>query len=215
MKKERKAWTRVETYKPILIAENTGHVIVKIANTEYLISQNAYFKIKDMTFCLDKRRKQTYPLLYAPARTSLKSLIFGGRCYTISADRQNLLESNLTDTSHVQYIGDDIIKVHIGNGKSFLANVDQLAYVQSHKLTILHLKNGYPYVCRMTKVNGKRKLELFHRIVAGATETSQHCDHINFNTLDNRKHNIQIVSLYENISRHNPAKAGKRKGKWI
>jgi len=99
----------------------------------------------------------------------------------------------------------------IGNGKSFLADADQIDFVKSHKWSLLQLKKGYFYVCYMSKVNGKRKLNLFHRHVAGATEKSEHVDHQNWNTQDNRRENLKIVGLIENWHRVNPAKKGKRR----
>jgi hypothetical protein len=49
-------------------------------------------------------------------------------------------------------------------------------------------------------IDGKAKYKtvLFHRIIMNVTETKQVVDHLNHNTLDNRKNNLRIVTIDEN-----------------
>lgn len=198
-----------DTFLPILIAQNESQVIANVGGRCYTMTPEAFFQVKDTKFFWDPRRTKTYPLRAKRDKRSLKSIVFGGRCFTISNDMTNLMPSNLMSTCHVEDISADTIRVHIGNGKSFLADADQRDYVKCHKWSILELKPTYFYVCRVSKDN--KKLALFHRHVAGATATCEHVDHLNWDTFDNRKANLKIVSLVENIRRVNPLKKGKKR----
>lgn len=207
-----------DTFLPIIVAKNDSQVITNVGGRCYTMTPEAFFQVKDEKFFWDKRRKKTYPLRAKRDQRSLKSLVYGGRCYTISNDMTNLMPSNLMSTCHVEDISADTIRVHIGNGLSFLTDANQRDYVLSHKWSILELKKGYFYVCYQTKdkETGKSKLNLFHRHVVGATETAENTDHISFDTLDNRRSNLQILTLSENIHRINPLKKGlprKRRSK--
>lgn len=201
-----------DTFLPIIVAKNESTIITNVGGRCYSITPEAWFHIKEEKFFWDKRRTQTYPLRAKRDQRSLKSLVYGGRCYTISNDKTNLLPSNLMSTCHVEDISADIIRVHIGNGMSFVTDANQRDYVLSHKWSLLELKKGYFYVCYMTKEKGKKKLNLFHRHVAGATATDEHVDHWDFDTKNNTRANLKIVSLVENLHRRNPLKKGKKRG---
>lgn len=207
-----------ETFTPILVAKADHQVVASVGGINYTMTPEAFFAIKDTKFYWDKRRSKTYPTEAKPAQRSLKNLIFGGRCYTISTDTTNLMPNNLTSTCRIEHISDDSIIVLIGNGKSFITDADQIDFVKSHKWSLLELKPNYFYVCYQSVINGKRKLNLFHRHVTGATLTSEHVDHQNWDTCDNRRANLKIVTLLENLRRVNPAKilskrCGKKGGK--
>lgn len=55
-------------------------------------------------------------------------------------------------------------------------------------------KNKKPY---LNTGNQKSKIEYFHRIIMG--NPKEQVDHINGNTLDNRKSNLRIVSIQQNM----------------
>jgi hypothetical protein len=200
-----------KSVKPILVTMDMDHLIVDVCGKQFKVSYEAWERIKDVKFHWSSNIKNaTYPLSTSNGYKgiNLPNIIFGTRCYTMSTDLYNLLDSNLMSTSNVEDLGKDVIKVHVGNGKSFITDSKHKEYVMSHKWSILELKPGYHYACIMLK---NKKLSLLHRYVANATETAQHVDHQNWNTLDNREANLKIVSLSENIHRINPLKKGKKR----
>jgi len=57
------------------------------------------------------------------------------------------------------------------------------------------MRSGKPRV--KSRIN--QKLVRLHRLIAGAVEKDQKVDHINGNTLDNRRSNLRICSNSENL----------------
>lgn len=80
------------------------------------------------------------------------------------------------------------------------------------------------YAARTTTINGKRKNILMHREILGVTNPNILVDHIDHNTLDNRKQNIRLAtnSLIQGNSRKQSNNTSglkgisflKRTGKW-
>lgn len=54
------------------------------------------------------------------------------------------------------------------------------------------------YVMRTSRLNGKRATALMHREIIGQIPNGMCVDHINGNTLDNRRCNLRLVTLAQN-----------------
>jgi hypothetical protein len=59
------------------------------------------------------------------------------------------------------------------------------------------MQKGYQYVYTFQKVNGKRKMIYLHRMIADCG-LSPFIDHINGNTLDNRRSNLRASTNRQN-----------------
>ena len=204
-------YTKINKYKAIIIEEHRDYIVADVGGREYLMSHNGWDRIKDKLWYWYTSRTRVYPIWCDPSTRTLKSIIHGGRCYTISNDMNDLRDVNLMRYCRIDDIDDKTIRVHVGNGKSFIADSIHREYISKYKWSLLELKPGYPYVCRFEKLDGgKRRLVLLHRYVAGVTQTSDHVDHLNWDTCDNRLANLNICTLYENVSRHNPNRPNRR-----
>jgi len=51
---------------------------------------------------------------------------------------------------------------------------------------------------------GDNRLKLMHRMIIGATDPKQHGDHINHDTLDNRRTNLRVCSNAEGVRNRRP-----------
>lgn len=111
-------------------------------------------------------------------------------------------------TNYIMDCG-DYIKVFFNNRKGLFFIVDKefLHLINDGKgcWTALEPKKGYIYAGRMeVGVDGKRRIQFIHRLVSGAEQTSDHVDHWNWFTLDNRTENLRITDLVTNNQRHAP-----------
>ncbi len=201
-----------QTFKPWLVVLHKNYLVVKIIDREYTIDPQAWEQIEGLKFYYDpSNQKKTHPIAFVNSRKTqicLPSIIFGSRCYNISSDPTDLRLSNLTTTCKIENLKPGLIKVWIGNGNYFLTDEEYSKYVSGFKWSQIELKQGYPYICRRIPKGG---LELFHRVVAGATEPDQHVDHMDWNTIHNTKSNLQILTMAENIHRCNPSKKGVKR----
>lgn len=57
------------------------------------------------------------------------------------------------------------------------------------------------YACRTTRKNGRKVFFRMHRIIA-ETPADQVCHHVNGNTFDNRRLNLQNMSWFEHTKKH-------------
>lgn len=190
--------------KPVLIRSTKCHV-VKVCGQRYKMTIEQYNMIKDEYFKWNSQAKNNiYPISIHKDRRGhkLPSVLFGGVCYTKSADRFDLRPENLMAKTEITYIDDNTLKVWIGNGIFFLADVKHRNYIESRKWSWLRLGKKYWYACAMDP--DTKKLILFHRYVMGATRKSQVCNHLNWQTNDNRDSNLEITTLRKNFLWRNP-----------
>lgn len=202
---------KIEKSKPTIISTHKTYLHVNVCGKDFKINKESYDKIKDMSFYWSKRVSNVYPVTqYQKSPRSLKYII-NGKCHIINTDKYDLRSRNLMETCKIVDIDEKTIKVHIGNGKTFLADKEQTDYLKGYKWSLLELKPTYWYVARMQD----KKLYLLHRHVmqVSSNDTSRHVDHINWVTTDNRKANLQLLTMSENIHRRNPAKPTTRRRK--
>jgi len=57
----------------------------------------------------------------------------------------------------------------------------------------------YIYAASTTKIDGKRKNVRMHRVIMGVTDRKIYVDHINHDTLDNRKCNLRPCTPQQNV----------------
>lgn len=97
----------------------------------------------------------------------------------------------------------------LANGASFLVDDEDVRFV----LSVGWAASGGEarYVGRCVKRNGKWTTEYLHRVIARAPEGTE-VDHINGDTLDNRRSNLRIVSRGENERAKTQAKGDSRTG---
>lgn len=105
-------------------------------------------------------------------------------------------------------------------GEKFLFDLDDYEYIKDFNWKID--KQGYAY-CQIKK-KGKLHLIRLHRIIADAPD-GKLVDHINGDTLDNRRNNLRLVTIAQNG--HNRSLSSKNKsgvtgvfwfekrGKWL
>jgi hypothetical protein len=100
----------------------------------------------------------------------------------------------------------DLVKIDIGRGLFALvdpafAHLASLAW--SRKIVGRKGRTQHTYAARNETVNGKRTTVYMHRLIAGAT-SGQEVDHVNRNTLDNRRSNLRVGTHNDNMQNRNP-----------
>lgn len=101
-------------------------------------------------------------------------------------------------------------EIELTKGMVALVDDEDYAMLMSHKWRSMKSKNGTLYAVRNVQVNGKWGSILMHRLVMDAPPGTE-VDHINMNTLDNRKENLRVCSRSEN-SCNRPANANNTSG---
>jgi len=91
----------------------------------------------------------------------------------------------------------DIAKIPLGlNAKDGYAVVDkEFSYLDKYNWSVIKVRDDNRYYYAQAKVDGK--MQLLHRVVAG-TPDGLVTDHINHDTLDNRKSNLRVCTASEN-----------------
>lgn len=91
-------------------------------------------------------------------------------------------------------------KIQLSKGRHAIVDDDDYQELSKHKWYF----DGRRYAKRDTWVNGKKGKSLFmHRVVA-ETPPNLFTDHINMNTLDNRKNNLRICTKSQNMHNRGP-----------
>lgn len=105
-----------------------------------------------------------------------------------------------------------VLRLKLTRGYSCVFDEADLDFILS--LSPWHTSKGiraHPYAARSTKIDGKQKILFMHRMLIGAEE-GQYVDHVNGDTLDNRRCNLRFCSLSENQG--NSKKRSHNKGKY-
>ena len=103
-----------------------------------------------------------------------------------------------------EYLGEAIMKeIEMTQGKVAIVDDDDFEYLSQWKWYVNYNQRGLPYAMR----GAKPKVRM-HRIVS-KTPLGLFTDHINGDTLDNRKSNLRIVTSAENSMNRKPYKSNK------
>jgi hypothetical protein len=92
--------------------------------------------------------------------------------------------------------------VFLNNGKSFIFDFEDLELIKNYTW---HLNKGYPQTC--IKINDKTTTKRLHQFLIN-TKSGEVVDHINGDTLDNRRSNLRIANYQQNAA--NSRKQNKR-----
>lgn len=113
-------------------------------------------------------------------------------------------------------------KIMLTQGQYTLVDDEDYEWLNQWKWYAAYFKevDGF-YARRKTTVNGKERTLRMHRVIMDAPKGKQ-VDHINHNTLDNRKCNLRVVSTRQNnqnrlgtfTSKYPGVYWNKNAGKW-
>lgn len=84
--------------------------------------------------------------------------------------------------------------IPLTQGKQAIVDAEDYKEISRHKWA--YHCNGYAF--RSKWVNGKNHCILMHRVIAG-TPSKKVTDHINGNKLDNRRSNLRVCTIAENL----------------
>lgn len=87
-------------------------------------------------------------------------------------------------------------KISVGKGLFALVDDEDFSLLMGHKWRAFKDKNNYR-AARTDRSNGKKTVYM-HRQIMGVTNRLIFVDHINHNTLDNRRKNLRLCSNAEN-----------------
>lgn len=96
----------------------------------------------------------------------------------------------------------DALKIQLGNGFVSLIDGDDAPFVLKHKWyvqTARYKNDVRRYAARRVKIDGAWKIVLLHREILNAPNKT-HVDHINRDTLDNRRSNIRVCTVTQNLA---------------
>jgi hypothetical protein len=89
------------------------------------------------------------------------------------------------------------MKITLQNGREFQIDECDIELVKAHKWNVHMMKKGYKYVYRFEKSGNKRVMIYLHRQIMSC-ENHLFVDHINGDTLDNRRSNLRVSTNRQN-----------------
>jgi len=109
-------------------------------------------------------------------------------------------------------------KIELTQGKSAIVDADDFDRVNEFKWQ--YNKAGTGYARRIQHIGMKdgkqiRKTISMHRFIMGVEDSKVHVDHINHDTLDNRKSNLRLCTHVENMRNQKNRKGGSSKYKGV
>lgn len=105
-----------------------------------------------------------------------------------------------------------MIRVELNAGHEMLIDADTRGLMEGRGWTARATgKSGYIYVASQYRDGKAKRTILLHRLIMGAGP-GQVVDHINGNTLDNRRENLRLCSAKDNARNNKPRRVGAYKG---
>jgi len=91
------------------------------------------------------------------------------------------------------------MEIYLSQGKYAIVDDSDYEWLMSYKWTILRTRKKKIYAQTRFEQNGKYTGALMHRLVMGIEKGDvRQVDHINHNTLDNRRENLRVVTNSQN-----------------
>lgn len=117
------------------------------------------------------------------------------------------------------------MRIQLTRGYYAIVDAEDHDLLSQHKWSTLRSGSGPLYAARKITQDGKRKAVLMHRVIARAPQGAK-VDHINGNSLDNRKANLRIATDQQNQRGYKTPRKGKtskfrgvhlrkKSGRWI
>ena len=94
------------------------------------------------------------------------------------------------------------MSIPLSNGGEFIVDEQDAKFVMSRK--------WYGAKSRSTRYVKTGKNDRLHRMLLGVTDKSKIVDHINGNGLDNRRSNLRIVDVSENVANRQKSRCGNK-----
>jgi len=91
-----------------------------------------------------------------------------------------------------------MLSIELTQGYKAVVDEDDYEFLNQFKWHAL-IQGENIYACRYQTRNKKQRYVRMHRAILGVYNSSIDVDHINRNTLDNRKSNIRMALHYENL----------------
>lgn len=106
-----------------------------------------------------------------------------------------------------------IIEIPLTQGQVTLVDEEDYLTVLKHKWCAWYNKctDSY-YVKTASRVEGKKTILNMHRYLLGLVDRGRCVDHINGNTLDNRRANLRICTTAQNTKNHTKLKKSNKSG---
>jgi hypothetical protein len=126
------------------------------------------------------------------------------------------------EKSTVCGFGEDVREIGLSQGFVALVDEEDFVRVSEHGWYAARTRH-YVYAVRREKVNGVYKTTSMHRFILGALP-GEYIDHINHDTLDNRRSNLRRCLPSENmfnkvstvgVSKYKGVVWDKQRGKWL
>lgn len=86
----------------------------------------------------------------------------------------------------------------LSRGLVTIVDVEEFEQLSVFKWCVFRGNGGF-YAGRVQVIDGKKKFFSMHRIIMNVSDRSICIDHINHNTLDNRKANLRVVTHHQNL----------------
>jgi hypothetical protein len=89
--------------------------------------------------------------------------------------------------------------IPLHDGQSVIVNADDFDDLVAMRPVWSAVGNyGKTYAACVTRKNGKTKTEFMHRVIFGRVPDGMTVDHINGNSLDNRRENLRLATRFQN-----------------
>jgi hypothetical protein len=101
---------------------------------------------------------------------------------------------------------ENVVHVSLSSGKAVaIIDADDAERVLAYKWSLSVCNSGLQYAQHREPKSKGAKLTKLHRFIMGVTDSSKCVDHINGNTLDNRKCNLRVCNQGENMRNYRRA----------